>query len=104
MSTVEEKESYWFKHYNSFNKSGLTQKEYCRQQEISYWTFNAWKRRFDKSEQDTVMQEIPLKILTDPVSCSPIEIVFENNIRISVPENFSPETLKRIMFALREEV
>ena len=93
----------WLNNYNSFNKSGLTQREYCRQEELGYWTFNSWKRRFDKSESDTTLQEVPIKISPAHSANSPIEIILENNLRISIPENFSENTLKKIISVMRDQ-
>lgn len=95
-----DKQQYWKHHYNSFLKSGLTQREYCRQKDISYWTFNQWKRKFNKSDVDRSIQEIPVKISSEKASGQSFEIIFTNKLRLSVPDNFSCDTLKKILSVL----
>lgn len=97
MSKKQDREYFWKHHYISFNKSGLTQREFCRQNELNYWSFNQWKRRFDKSELDVSLQEISLSLPEKSQSKEFIEIIFKNDIRLSIPDNFSKNTLKQIV-------
>lgn len=103
MNKKDSTRDYWHKHYDSFNKSGLTQRDYCRQEELGYWTFNSWKRRFDKSESDVTLQELPIKVSPTHSACSPIEIILKNNLKLSIPDNFSKNSLKKIMSVLRDQ-
>ncbi len=41
-SKSEDHQDFWQRHVGKFNQSGLTQKEYCRQNSIAYWSFNSW--------------------------------------------------------------
>ena len=100
MPNKKDRREYWKQHYISFQESGLTQREYCKQKDLGYWTFNQWKRRFDKSESDMSIQEIPIKLPLKTSSGKHIEIVLNNNIRLSIPDNFSSDTLKKIISAL----
>jgi hypothetical protein len=93
----QDREEYWQNHYILFKKSGLSQKAYCREKEISYWSFNPWKRRFDKKKINMSFQEVPVKFGQDKSSEEKIEIILKDNIRISIPDNFSSETLKNLM-------
>ena len=102
MQKTKDRKGYWKQHYDSFQESGLTQREYCRNNNLRYWTFNQWKRRFDKSESDLSMQEIPVKLPLKTSSEKHIEIILNNNIRLSIPDNFSSDTLKKIVSVLRE--
>ncbi len=100
MSTSEDRKKYWEKYYLSFTRSGLTQREFCRQNKISYWSFNHWKKRFDKTKSDVSLQEIPLRIPEKLNGNKSIEIILKNNIRLSIPENFSHATLKQVIAVL----
>jgi tagatose-1,6-bisphosphate aldolase non-catalytic subunit AgaZ/GatZ len=93
----QRREEYWQEHYREFKKSGLTQRAYCREKELSYWAFNPWKRRFDNVLKDMSLQEIPVKFVPEKISEKKIEIILKDNLRISVPEKFSSETLKMLM-------
>lgn len=98
-STTEENLKYWQTHVESYQRSGLSQREYCRQQGISYWSFNSWKRRLETKNTD--LQEIPKEIVH---SLSPaeeqIELIVEDRIKISIPDGFSEKTLKNILQVL----
>ena len=97
MSLSEERSKYWNEHYNAFNEAGLTQREFCKQNNLKYWTFNQWKRRFDKSESDVTLQELPIKLSKKLNSNNPIEIILNDNIRLSIPDGFSETTLKTLI-------
>jgi tagatose-1,6-bisphosphate aldolase non-catalytic subunit AgaZ/GatZ len=102
MEKQKDRKKYWKQHYDSFRNSDLTQRGYCKQNDLSYWTFNQWKRKLDKTESDLSMQEIPVKLHQKTSSEKHIEIILNNNIRLSVPDNFSSDTLKKIVSVLRE--
>ena len=94
--TTEENVKYWKSHVEAYRNSGLSQKKYCEQEKISYWSMNHWKRKIDP-ERNRLL-EIPLS-LVDSLSKSnkEIELTLEDRIRISIPERFSEDTLKKIL-------
>lgn len=102
MTIKQDKQKYWKQHYDSYQKLKSTQRAYCSQNNLNYWTFNQWKRRFDKAELDTNLQEIPVEIFQNDSSENQIEIIVKNNIRISIPDDFSPKTLKNILSIIGE--
>ncbi|MFH0976223.1 MAG: hypothetical protein V1874_10625 [Spirochaetota bacterium] len=55
--TTEENVKYWKSHIEKHRKSRVSQKKYCRQQEISYWSFNHWKKQI--KPKSSKLQEIP---------------------------------------------
>ena len=94
---------YWENHYRLFLESGLSQKEYCNQNQISFFSFNPWKRRLDKLKLNESMQEIPIKLISEKNRKERIEIIFPNKIKISIPDNFSQKTLKQIILSMENE-
>ncbi len=60
--STDKRQAYWQAHVEAHSKSRLTQREYCRQNNISYWSFNSWKRSLDK-EQNNGLQDISPKII-----------------------------------------
>ena len=44
-SAGESAPDFWQKHLESWRKSGLTQSEYCRRQNLRYTTFRKWKEK-----------------------------------------------------------
>ena len=94
---------YWENHYRLFLESGLSQTEYCKQNEISFFSFNPWKRRLDKLKSNESIQEIPIKFTANKNRDERIEIILSNKIKISIPNNFSQTTLKQIILSMEDE-
>ena len=94
--TKEENISYWQSHVEAYRKSGVSQRAYCRQQGISFWTFNPWKRKLESRGEE--VQEIPRDIVQrlSPAE-KEIELSLGDGIRISIPDRFSEETLRNLL-------
>ncbi len=101
MSKKNSTRDYWTNHYHSYIVAGITQKEYCRTNDLCYWTFNKWKRQFDAANKSTSLQQLPVKYY--PVKTEKIGIVVDENIKVIIPDDFSENTLRRIMTVLRDE-
>jgi hypothetical protein len=90
---------FWLEHVKAQNASGLTQREYCRQNKISYWSFNPWKHRIEN--ESVQFHEISPEIVQGlPEENRRIEITVKDFIRISVPDGFSAATLSEILHVL----
>ncbi|MBP7738941.1 MAG: hypothetical protein KA369_23425 [Spirochaetes bacterium] len=91
--------SFWQAHVKAQNASGLNQREYCRQNNISYWSFNPWKRRIE-NENVQFHEIFPAIIKELPGETRQIKITVNNTIRISIPDGFSAATLREILAVL----
>ena len=100
MSRKDSTRGFWKEHYRSFKTQGITQREYCRANNLGYWSFNKWKKQFDSENDSTALQQVPVKY--QPVKAEKIEIILPGNIAIAIPEHFSENTLKKIISALRD--
>ena len=98
MNKKDSTRDFWFRHYQAFNKTGLSQREYCRNNNLGYWTFSKWKRSFEKSGKSLSLQQLPL--LFAPVKAERFEIRISNSMTLIVPEEFSDNALRRILTAL----
>lgn len=95
-SSTDKGRSFWAAHVKAQAESGLTQREYCRQNNISYWSFNPWKRRI--KNEGTGFHEISPAIVQElPDENTQIEITVNDTIMISVPDGFSSDTLSEIL-------
>ncbi len=101
MSKKNSTRDYWVKHYQSFQEAGISQREYCRTNDLCYWTFNKWKRQFEAGNKSTSLQQLPVKY--QPVKTEKIEIIINDVITVAIPDHFSENTLRRIITALRAE-
>lgn len=100
MTRKESTRAYWQQHYQRFKSQRVTQREYCKTNNLGYWSFSKWKREFDNENNSTSLQR--LAVTYQPVNKENIEIIFNDNISISVPDHFSEKTLQRIMSVLRD--
>jgi hypothetical protein len=81
----------------SWKQSGLSQKAYCEQNNIRYYVFHYWYKRF-RDQQDAVEHAtfVPLNVKpsTFPVSNSAIEILLPDGKRILFHQAVGPDYLK----------
>ncbi|MCP4102484.1 MAG: hypothetical protein GY750_13835 [Lentisphaerae bacterium] len=94
--TTNKRRSFWQTHVEAHRISGLTQKEYCLQNNISYWSFNSWKCKM--KDRDHELQEVSPEIVQGLSSDGKqIKVILDNHITISIPQGFSEETLCKIL-------
>ncbi|HDR16249.1 MAG TPA: hypothetical protein ENN79_12350 [Desulfobacteraceae bacterium] len=91
--------SFWQAHVRAQAASGLTQREYCRRNSISYWSFSPWKRRIER-EGTGFYEVLPAVVRSIPTENRQIEISINASIKISVPDGFSSDTLREILSVL----
>jgi hypothetical protein len=96
--TYDQKKEFWSKHIRHFETSGLSQKKYCEQKNISYWSFRTWyyKTQPDKMETKFIRLENPR---TSEKPISRISMSLCDKIRIEFDENIPEEILRKIFRA-----
>ncbi|WP_457576292.1 IS66 family insertion sequence element accessory protein TnpA [Desulfomarina sp.] len=99
------KYEFWQNHINSCENSGLTQKEYCRQNGLAIQTFGYWKRKIlNKSFVFDKPRFFPLTVKQNR-SGKPAGILLSvqaGRFRIEVGENFNETILKKLIVALEQ--
>ena len=101
---IEQKRSYWKQHIDSWQQTGLTQVEYCRQHNLKHHQLVYWKKRFLKTE--TNVSFVPLKLedlLEIPArqDQSSLTLVINNQLKIEIRAGFDAQLLRQLIFALR---
>ena len=102
--TLCKKTDYWEQQVIAWEQSGKTQKEFCRQQEISVPAFGYWKRKL-RPQRSEVVEFYPLTI---PVSVSQqtssgISLVTsDTKFHIELKTDFVPSTLKTLLHTLAQ--
>ena len=91
-----ERENFWKDKISAWEKSGLNQSEFCKQNNIDKQLFSKWKIRISKNNGNNFVQ-IPFKIEKDFSSLSEIELIIKEQYKIKVQSNFDPETLKKLI-------
>jgi hypothetical protein len=95
----------WQAHLAAQAKSGLSRREYCRRQQISYHAFGYWRRKLSKTGFNSVAL-IPITIQPEPRrvinygSAADLTLVLPGKITITVGDNFSGTTLNRLLNVL----
>jgi len=107
----ERKQQYWGDHLHTWRKSGLTQAEYCRRNQLSTKSFTYWKsktRRVDRSAcgspapADPPMKFVPVPVR--PMAAGPgsakLVVVFQDRYRVEVADGFNPATFEKVVQVL----
>ena len=97
-----EKEAFYKNHFSLFRKSGFSQKEYCRRNHLSYWTFNNRLRDFENKAKSNFIEVHPkLSYERQETHAAFFEIILSQSLKIKIPENYRPEELLRLLQTLQ---
>lgn len=100
-----EKQRFWQVHIRAWGKSGLSQKEYCKQHGLSNHQLGYWKRKFStspKRRNNSKFVPVPMTstaFLRHDQKDSGLEILM-GNISIKLTVSFNPEALARAVSVL----
>jgi hypothetical protein len=102
--TLEQKRTFWQAHITSWEKTDISQSEYCRRNGLSSRSFGYWKKRQDNARVHSVsFVPVPLASPMDvgaKVGRAPLCIMLDDRYRIEVGDDFSPLTLQRLVHTL----
>lgn len=93
---------HWKEHIEACSQSNQTQKEYCRQQQLSLASFQRWRRIFKAEEKKaaaTPVAFLPVRI-KEPAP-EQLTIVVNDTFRIEIPARFDPRTLAELIQVLQ---
>ena len=96
----EAKNQFWQKHFKSWEESNLSQKKYCDENLVSYWSFKTWYAKLKpevKAKPKCFIKLNPLKFTN--AYLGKIEINITDRIKISIDEGISEINLKKIFSA-----
>ena len=93
---IEDKTNIWHRHIERWRRSRLSQQKYCEENKIKKSTFLYWVRKISKTKRHNRFIELSLgELLQDH-----IEIVFKEEFKIRLRNNFNPELLIEIINTL----
>jgi hypothetical protein len=100
---LEQKRSYWKQHIDSWQRTDLTQAEYCRQHNLKHHQLVYWRKRFLKTETDVSF--VPLKLedvldLSARQNRASLTLVINNQFKIEIRAGFDSQLLRQLIFAL----
>ncbi len=87
-----------FEMIEQWQQSGLSQKSFCQNGGIKFYTFYYWYKRYRLSHKNPESKSgfVKLKI-EKPEACTSVEIHFPGDVRLFFHEPISPEYLKRLI-------
>ena len=97
-----EKAIFWRGHLAGWEKSGLSQNEYCRQNRLSAVQLRYWKKKFHRSNKISPLTFVPVpqdfqQYFEQENHFSGLTILLGNGVRISLEKNFCGETLEKVI-------
>jgi hypothetical protein len=103
---IEKMRRYWKEQIENWEASGLSQAEYCRRQDLKFYRFVYWRKKFirpaDPVRQDIV--ELPFSIrAAGLIPGRPISLrlsVGNKNYRIEVERDFDPVAFRQLVQVL----
>ena len=102
---LEEIRSFWKEQIQGWQKSGLSQLEYCRRQNLIPHRFTYWKQklvRTTKTPVSLVQVNMKADFNSSPAHFSPLRLVFNDQYHIEIDRGFDPGTLRQLLYALRQ--
>ena len=95
---------YWQDHIHALAMSGLSRAEYCRHHKIAASSLGYWQKKL-RRPQENQAQLVAVSMPVDDygTSCDrsfALHLVLPGNLAIAVSDNFSPQTLTRLLATL----
>ena len=91
---------FWRKHVESWEKSGLTQAQYCRQNDLNHHMFGY--HRSKKNERNDFRPFLPVSVTpgkTRPEASFPsgVSLSFDDRFNVQLEVGFNSDTLRRVI-------
>ena len=93
------KREYWEDQFARWKRSGLSQKKYCEQENVSFWNFKSWYYKIRSVKHDNAFVRINTSTNSNIAGSSKILIRLSDIIKIETDESISEEMLRRIFKA-----
>jgi hypothetical protein len=93
-----EKRKYWEGHIHKWEQSGLSQAEYCRQNDLKNHRWWYWRKRISRPTDNDVAF-VPLRFST--MSPKTIRVITPNGYRIELDPGFDFSKLRQLITSVR---
>ena len=78
--TSSDKSAYWQQHFTDWRQSGLSQRDYCKQHELTFSSFGYW-RKLLKTNESASGKLIPVSVSRPPL----VNVYLPSGVRIETP-------------------
>ncbi len=94
---MNQKKKYWKGHIIKWQRSGLSRSRYCKDENISYWSFRDWSKKLEELESSKVVR-VPHEVYQGEQAIeSSIEIVIHENLSIRIKKGYDCDTLRSLL-------
>ena len=99
-SKRQSKQDDWNRHIENWSKSGLSQVQYCRENNLNKHTFAYWKSKFNK--QNIFRPFLPVSVRSDTrseISSFPsgISLAIDDRFLVQLEVSFNSDTLLKLI-------
>lgn len=95
----QERQAFWSNHLEQWSASGLTQREYCRQNNLISHRFTYWKIKLNGTHLPVkFVQVVPAPVQSESTD---LKLNIGPGLQIEIPDGFSQVTFERVLVALR---
>ena len=98
MQTPNDKLAFWRRKHQEYRKSGLSRRDFSRQNGVNKSTLDYWFARISKEKNRTALVEVKPKCI--PVLDPSLRIVVADKYRVEVLRGFDPVLLTEVVKAL----
>jgi hypothetical protein len=101
---VEKKREYWKEQIEHWQRSGLSQTEYCRRHNLKRHQLAYWKKRFLKAASDVSFVPVKLDAVLDipaqPVNSS-LSLIINHHFKVEIRAGFDTRLLRQVIVAIQ---
>ncbi len=94
---------FWQRVLSVHSVSGLTVKEFCKNEGLAVWRFYYWRKKLREATQSAPTDEVGFRQVGE-VLPSPVElrIEFSDGVLLHIPDHCDPSRLQQVIGLLRE--
>ena len=99
MKITSEKRDYYQNHLAACKASGLTQKDYCKQENLAYGTFKSWRSKLEKActQPPRFIEASPVEPEKSSSNALVLQISLTNGARIGVCAQASDKMIGHVL-------
>ncbi|WP_304511825.1 IS66 family insertion sequence element accessory protein TnpA [Desulfobacula sp.] len=92
-----QRQQFWQEHLKKWSESELTQREYCRINNLKASRFTYWKTKFNRTNLPVEFIQLP----DHPMTTGVLKLNVGADFQIEIPDGFSRSTFEQVLTILR---
>lgn len=95
----QDKQSFWEPHIRGWKESGISQADYCRDQELNIRVFGYWKRKLCRKTPGQGFVPVLIKPAEAAIgrSDASLRLIIREAMCVEIGDRFSSDTLRRLL-------